>query len=80
MEAMVKQRDYTWDVLKLFLIVLVVLGHWLQKNYVNNTVNLVVYNIRGLFVIPLFVFVSGYFFRKKGNFLKKYSIWLRHTW
>lgn len=61
----VKQRDYTWDVLKLILIILVILGHWLQKNYENNLVNLVVYNIRSLFTIPLFVFISGYFFRKK---------------
>lgn len=60
-----KQRDYTWDVLKFILIVLVILGHWLQYNYKNDTVNLVVYNYRGLFTIPLFVFISGYFSRKK---------------
>ena len=65
MEKRIKQRDYTWDVLKFPLIVLVILGHWLQYNYKSNTTNLVVYNYRSLFTIPLFVFISGYFSRKK---------------
>lgn len=65
MSSKVKQRDNTWDVLKFFLIVLVILGHWLSNNMKDNAVNCIVYNFRGLFTIPLFVFISGYFSRKK---------------
>ncbi len=64
MESKQKQRDHTWDVLKFILIVLVILGHWLFNNY-DNTINRIAYNFRGLFTIPLFVFISGYFSRKK---------------
>lgn len=65
MDSIIKQRDNTWDVLKFFLIVLVILGHWLYNNMKDNAINCVVYNFRGLFTIPLFVFISGYFSRKK---------------
>jgi len=65
MESSIKQRDYTWDILKFLLIVLVILGHWLLNNLNGSSVNRIVYNFRGLFTIPLFIFISGYFSRKK---------------
>ena len=60
-----KQREFTWDVLKFLLIVFVILGHWLLNNLNGDSLNRVVYQYRGLFTMPLFVFISGYFSRKK---------------
>lgn len=57
-----RQRDYMFDNLKAFLIVMVVFGHLMerfagQQNYFWTTVYTFIYS----FHMPLFVFVSGYF-------------------
>lgn len=64
MNSQLKQRDYTWDVLKFFLIVTVILGHFLYDNMKDNAINCIVHNYIYLFHMPLFVFISGFFSRK----------------
>lgn len=54
-------RDLYWDSLKFILIFLVVLGHTLEINIPDGSVNRAIYNTIYLFHMPLFVFVSGRF-------------------
>jgi len=64
-KGLTKNRDHTWDALKFVLVVFVILGHWLECDLEVDGLNQIVYNFRALFTIPLFVFISGYFSRKK---------------
>lgn len=64
------QRDYSFDYLKGFLIFLVVLGHcpaFLLYKDINMVYNDPLFVFIYSFHMPLFVFVSGYFFAKKKN-------------
>ena len=54
-------RDLYCDSLKFILIFLVVLGHTLEINIPDGSVNRAIYNTIYLFHMPLFVFVSGRF-------------------
>ncbi|ANB56542.1 acyltransferase family protein [Anoxybacillus sp. B7M1] len=68
-----KERDYYFDNAKLFLIFLVVLGHFLRPYIEKNELVHSVYVWIFLFHMPAFVLISGYFsknFHKKG-YLKK---------
>lgn len=56
---MAKVRDAYWDTLKAVLIVLVVLGH--TGTMLGNNWLSIIY----AFHMPLFIFISGYFSRKK---------------
>ena len=62
-----KERDFLFDNYKAFLIILVVIGHFLQPCYKNNNV----LNILKIFIytfhMPAFVFVSGYFSKKNAS-------------
>ena len=59
-----KERNTFFDGLKFVLIVLVVLGHVIaERRY--NTANLILITFIWFFHMPLFVFISGYFTRKK---------------
>jgi len=73
MVSVVKHRDYSWDVLKSFLIVLVILGHWLEYGLKNGT-NLISYNFIYLFHMPLFILISGLFSSKKDKYQFRKSI------
>lgn len=64
MNIALRQRDSSWDVLKYFLILMVILGHWLEYS-LGYSINRVTFNVIYLFHMPLFIFVSGYFSRKK---------------
>lgn len=57
-------RDSLFDSLKFALISCVVLGHVLNLMH-NSQINLAIWNWLYSFEMPLFVFVSGYFTRKK---------------
>lgn len=57
-------RNTFFDSLKFVLIVCVVLGHVLNLMH-NSQISLAVWNWLYSFEMPLFVFVSGYFSRKK---------------
>lgn len=61
-----KVRDERIDAVKFWLIVLVITGHVImRKEFAGSTACAVLWNWRAIFVIPLFVFISGYFSRKK---------------
>lgn len=62
-----KQRDYLFDNYKAFLIVLVVVGHFIELTSDNNHLLIATKWIIFSFHMPAFVFISGYFSRKKQN-------------
>lgn len=71
-----KVRDDRIDSVKYWLVVLVIAGHVLmRKEFAESTACAVVWNWIYMFHMPLFIFISGYFSRKKDmkNFLP--SIW-----
>ena len=57
------ERDYSFDFIKGFLIILVVLGHSIYSYYGNESWYNPIFNIIYTFHMPLFIFVSGYFFQ-----------------
>lgn len=62
-----KQRDYLFDNYKALLIVLVVIGHFIDLNYNNNGF---LYTLKWLIVsfhMPAFLFISGYFSKKTAS-------------
>ena len=66
------KRNSTIDSLKGVLIILVVLGHWLEYGFAHET-NRIVFNYIYLFHMPLFILISGYFSKRTdfGTFIKK---------
>ena len=56
-------RNSTFDLLKGILIILVILGHWLEHGFKYET-NRIVFNYIYLFHMPLFILISGYFSKK----------------
>lgn len=62
---MSSSRDNTFDIMKGFLIILVVIGHAIQTTYRSTDMNVWLnpaFNVIYTFHMPLFIFVSGYFF------------------
>lgn len=60
-----KQREYLFDNYKVFLIILVVIGHFIQPCYDQNPF---LYELKwGIvaFHMPAFIFISGYFSKKE---------------
>ena len=60
-----KQRDYLFDNYKALLIVLVVMGHFIEPCYKNNEF---LYTLKWLIVsfhMPAFIFISGYFSKRE---------------
>lgn len=58
-------RDYLFDNYKVLLIFLVVAGHFIEPSYDNN---LFLYSLKWIIVsfhMPAFIFVSGYFSKRK---------------
>lgn len=73
MNTKIKKRDEYWDLLKGIAILLMVFGHSIQygmgENYFNDGIylnNKVFHFIYG-FHMPLFMFISGYFFYNSAN-------------
>ena len=60
-----KQRDYLFDNYKVLLIVLVVVGHFIDLNYKNNTFLYILKWLIVSFHMPAFIFISGYFSKKE---------------
>ena len=54
------KRNSTFDSLKGVLIILVVLGHWLEYGFAHET-NRIIFNYIYLFHMLLFILISGYF-------------------
>lgn len=68
-----KYRDYTWDAIKGMLILLVILGHWLEYG-LSDSCNRIVFNAIYCFHMPFFILISGYFSNKKCRIDLKGSI------
>lgn len=62
---MAKKRIAYWDNLKFVMIVFVVLGHFLKDINPDVTYYKSIYTFIYAFHMPVFFFISGYFFRKK---------------
>lgn len=80
---MTEARNLRLDGLKLFLIVLVVVGHCIEPTRYINSVSGWLYSVIYSFHMPLFVFLSGYFakissfaeWKKKGfKFLETFLV------
>lgn len=61
-----KERDFLFDNIKGFLIILVVLGHVIENYAYHNMPSKIsfLYQLIYIFHMPLFVFISGYFSKK----------------
>lgn len=68
-----KQRDYLFDNYKVFLIILVIIGHFTEPSYQNNDF---LYTLKWLIVsfhMPAFIFISGYFSKRELTFAKLFQ-------
>lgn len=68
-----KQREYLFDNYKVFLIVLVVIGHFIEPSYDQNPY---LYELKWAIVafhMPAFIFISGYFSKKTPSLKKLLS-------
>lgn len=72
-----KQRDYLFDNYKALLILLVVMGHFIELSYQNHSF---LYTVKWLIVsfhMPAFIFISGYFSKRKlpvGTLIRKLAV------
>ena len=71
---MIQSRKAYLDVMKFLAIVLVVLGHCMQK-YINNYTNTILYNFVWLFQMPAFFFISGYLHIKEEKVTTAKDMW-----
>lgn len=65
-----KARDYLFDNYKAMLIILVIIGHFTQPCYENNTFLYILKYFIYAFHMPAFIFISGYFSRREVPFIK----------
>lgn len=56
-------RNKSIDCLKFFLIIFVIIGHFIEPSRYCNSISTVLYSLVYSFHMPLFVFLSGYFYR-----------------
>lgn len=59
-----KSRNYFLDNYKSFLILLVVIGHFIEPCYTNNVFLIILKWVIFSFHMPAFIFISGYFSKK----------------
>lgn len=62
-----KERDYFWDNLKFMLILLVVIGHFVDYHTSSSQIMKNIFLWIYSFHMPLFIFVSGYFAKSTIN-------------
>ncbi len=65
MKMQEKTRDYVWDNYKTILIITVVISHLIDLTYKNNELLFYIKWGISFFHMPAFIFVSGYFSKKK---------------
>lgn len=63
-----KTRDYLFDNYKAMLIIFVIIGHFTQPCYENNTFLYILKYFIYAFHMPAFIFISGYFSRRETPF------------
>lgn len=65
-------RDERFDIIKGILIILVVLGHALNIEFLDDSWNCGLFNVIYCFHMPVFIFISGYFFNSslQRNFIE----------
>ena len=71
METVKKERDYLFDNYKVFLIFLVVIGHFIEPSYTNNEF---LYTLKWFifsFHMPACIFIYGYLYKKEKPIKKK---------
>lgn len=69
MSVTTKQRDYLFDNYKVLLILLVVIGHFIEPCYKNNDILFSLKWIIFSFHMPAFIFISGYFSKRELPFM-----------
>ena len=71
-----KVRDERLDAVKFWLIVLVIAQHvFMRKEFADSPACAVMWNWNNVFLMPLFIFISGYYSRKKDRYAFCSSIW-----
>lgn len=68
-----KTRDYLFDNYKALLIILVIIGHFIQPCYDNNILLYTVKYVIYAFHMPAFIFISGYFSKKDAPWQKSFQ-------
>ena len=68
-----KARDYLFDNYKALLIILVIIGHFIQPCYDNNILLYTVKYVIYAFHMPAFIFISGYFSKKNTSWQKSFQ-------
>lgn len=68
---MVKMREANYCNLKLFLIFLVVYGHWIELSIHDNEILMLQYRIIYSFHMPVFVFLTGLFLRREADCIRQ---------
>lgn len=66
-----KSREAQFCNLKLFLVYLVVYGHWIEPKIGDSQILLIQYKIIYLFHMPLFAFLSGLFLKKSDDCIRQ---------
>lgn len=77
MSGHTKSRDYLFDNCKAWLILLVVIGHFIEPSYQDNTLLYVLKWFIFSFHMPAFIFISGYFSKREltvGALLRKLAV------
>lgn len=72
-----RTRDYLFDNCKALLILLVVIGHFIEPSYKDNTLLYVLKWFIFSFHMPAFIFISGYFSKREltvGALIRKLAI------
>lgn len=72
-----KSRDYLFDNCKVLLILLVVIGHFIEPSYQNSEFLSVLKWFIFSFHMPAFIFISGYFSKRElsaGELIRKLAI------
>lgn len=73
MKMQEKPREYLFDNYKGLLILLIIIGHFTDLNYRNNTFLYLTKWVIYAFHVPAFVFISGYFSRRRTSPLELLS-------
>lgn len=71
-----KERNYWLDNTKFFLILLVVVGHFIEPLINNNKIINDIYNFIYVFHMPLFIFITGFFSKNIRNSKKRILTYL----